>query len=108
MPFGSSSHIVNNVGSSKIKDVLKLNQQISDLDIAPLFIILIMMSPFICYFGNNSLMQFSPDVSEKFFFKLGESKNSSFYTISYDSFDPIFSRFYSLKVAIVHIGYFVF
>ncbi len=108
MPFGSSSHIVNEVGSSKMKDVLKLNQQISDLDIAPLFIILIIMSPLMCCLGNNSLMQFSPDVSEKFFFKLGESKYSSFYTISYDSFDPIFSRFCSLKVAIAHIGYFAF
>jgi len=55
---------VKDVGSSKMKDVLKLNLQISDLDIAPLFMIHIIMSPLICYFGNKSLMQFSLDVSE--------------------------------------------
>lgn len=64
IPLGSSSFIGNLVGSSFRKDVLKLRRQIKDLDIAPLFIILIIMSPFICYFGNKSLMQLLLEVSD--------------------------------------------
>jgi len=39
-----------------MKEVLKLSQTIKDFFIVPLFIIRTMMSPFMIYFGNKSLI----------------------------------------------------
>jgi len=63
-----------------MKDVLKLNQHISDFFIVPLFMIQIIMSPLIIYLGNKSLI--TPSVSDHIFLKLGDSNASSFSMMS--------------------------